>query len=220
VFSAASIDLPLDGWVSVPNAEYVWTNPAGDVLSAHYFPIPPDLPAPISDLASIRGYYRKVLGRNGAIVEVDSTTVSSFPALRTIVKIRQEPSGMTYVAATTIPFAQCSFVAKVQCPERGITGIRDTAVAAKLNLFSTSGWGSDPYKPSFRNPILRNRADDQEWDDVFPEHPLSRARSHLEHLCLLSLPRGVESLAVFQGNPMGVAKPSLLRRLLGRRRSS
>jgi hypothetical protein len=215
MFSAASIELPLGGWVSEPNAEFVWTNPAGDVLSAHYFPIPPDLPGPLSDLTSIRAYYRKMLGRNGAIVEVNSTTVSSLPALRTIVKIKQEPCGMTYVAAATVPFAQCSFVAKVQCPERGLTGIRDTAVAAKLGLVGASGWASDPYMSRVRNPILRNRSDDQEWDDVFPEHPLSRARRHLKHLCLLSLPHDVESLAVFHGNPSAVAKPSFLRRFFG-----
>ena len=89
-----------------------------------------------------------MLGSAGAIVEVEAIEVHSLSALRTIFKIKQEPTGMTYVAAVTVPFAECSFVAKVQCPELGMTGLRDTIVATKLNLHGVSGWMAGSLRPS------------------------------------------------------------------------
>jgi len=113
----------LDGWVRLPSEAYVWTNDAGDQLSLHYFSTPPDLPAPLSDLTTIRQFCRQQLGERGALVEVEAVTLERCSALRTILKMSQGPAGMTYVAAVTIPFAECSFVAKVVCPELGVTGM-------------------------------------------------------------------------------------------------
>lgn len=212
MLSASSITLPLVGWTAVPDGADAWTNASGDVLSTHFFDLKPDLPAALSaDLSRNRAYYRKILGDNGAIVEVERITAAGHQALRTIIKLKQEPTGMTYVAAVTVPFEECSFVARVQCMETGVTGLRDTIVAMKLDAIGADGWMRDPYDASYRNPVLSNRSDEVEWD-VFPDHPLSRARRYLVEIERLELPKEIESLAPFSGHP----PPPLLRRLLGK----
>jgi hypothetical protein len=213
MISESSIDVPLVGWHSREGSEHTWISDVGDVLTLHYFSIPPDLPAALSDLDAIRRHYREVLGGQGAIVETEAMMLDTLPALRTIMKIAQQPSGMTYVAGYTIPFRDCSFVARVQCVESGITGARDAAVAIKLDMHGSAGWRADPYLPRYRNSVLRNKSDDAEWDALFPNHPLSRARRHLEALSRLSLSADVKALAPFTGPP---TRPSFLRRLLGR----
>ena len=40
----------------------------------------------------------------------------------------------------------------------------------------------DPYDPSIRAPLQRNRAEEETYDSQFPDHPLSRVRSLLGHL--------------------------------------
>ena len=38
------------------------------------------------------------------------------------------------------------------------------------------GWSSDPYDPSVSGELLMNLSVQRKYDEVFPEHPLSRAR--------------------------------------------
>jgi tetratricopeptide (TPR) repeat protein len=38
------------------------------------------------------------------------------------------------------------------------------------------GWSSDPYDPSVSGELLMNLSEQRKYDEVFPEHPLSRAR--------------------------------------------
>jgi hypothetical protein len=97
-----------------------------------------------------------------------------------------------YIGSVTIPFRDFSYVLKVQCPERGTTGIRDTIVAdqlmreGKIRLPDAAGriinWLSDPYTPTAEGPMTRNRSEVEEYDAKYPDHPLSRARAILRHL--------------------------------------
>ena len=41
------------------------------------------------------------------------------------------------------------------------------------------GWTQDPYDPTLDAPLLRNLAEDEQYDAQFPDHPLSRLRSIL-----------------------------------------
>ena len=107
----------------------VWHTPAGDGLGLFYFPIPPDIPARIDSIAEIRASYRrKALEAGGAIIEVDRLALDGCPAIRTIIKMPQQPTGMTYIGSFTLPFRDFSYVVKVECPERGVTGFRDAMV--------------------------------------------------------------------------------------------
>jgi len=41
------------------------------------------------------------------------------------------------------------------------------------------GWMFDPYDPARKDPLMRNLADDEKYDEAFPWHPLARVRRKL-----------------------------------------
>lgn len=184
-------DLRFDtaGWTAARDDADVkaWRRETGDVLSAHFFDLAPDISAPLEDLDGIRAMYREMLTASGAaLVSADVLDAAGVSAVQLVCKAPQKPSGMTYIGSLTLPFAAFSFVLKVQSFEVGMTGLRDTIVFARSGIAieggTAPGWAQDPYDPSYRAPLLRNLADDERWDEQFPDHPLSRARKIIRHL--------------------------------------
>lgn len=169
----------------------VWHSPAGDGVGLHHFSIPPDIEADLEDVDSVRAFYGRTASESGlAIIEVETPTIQECRFVRTMIKIPQQPFGMTYLGSLTFRFRDFSYVLKVQCVERGITGMREAVVfedfikdSAVSNLEGGSEeWMEDPYDASVRAPLMRNRSEAQEYDAEFPEHPLTRARQVLGHI--------------------------------------
>jgi hypothetical protein len=116
----------------------------------------------------------------------------SCTALRQIIKIPQQPHGITYLGSITLPYRSFSFVLKIQCPEYGTTGIRDAVIADELmgeGLVSIvvgaqviRGWTQDPYEPTLTDGFRKNVSEDPKYDARFPAHPLSRLRPLLTRL--------------------------------------
>jgi len=169
-----------------------WLNDAfADQLSLHYFPIRPNIPVPITEVSALRDFFRGEVIRSGSgLVAVDTVNVNGVQGVRVIVKDRQQPHGMTYVGSITIPFANFSYVLKVQCLEHGVTGIREAIVMDEwLKAHSgdppetiMAGFSQDPYDPGRRDTLMRNAAEDELRDSQFPQHPLSRTRRYLADL--------------------------------------
>jgi hypothetical protein len=179
------IEIPLDAWTEMEpvDATRRWRNATGDQFLVDFFNLGPDLPSAVQDIDPIRRLYRSMLGGAGGLVEVESTVIAGVPAILAIFKVPQGPTAMTYAGVVTIPFRDCSFVLKWQCPEYGMTGIRESSVfllvSPPLDETGTpQGWAQDPYEPSHNAKGLRTRSDDVEWDARFPTHPLSRLRSY------------------------------------------
>ena len=173
----------------------IWYTAEGDGIGLHYFPIPPNIPADLNSLEDVRSAYRKLAAASGnAIIEVESPMVDGCAAVRTIIKVPQQPHGMGYLGSVTLPFRDFSYVIKVQCEELGITGLRDTEVLGELLVTGEVtldidgaegrliGWMQDPYDASIVSTFARNRAEAQEYDARFREHPLSRLRATLNHV--------------------------------------
>jgi hypothetical protein len=161
----------------------VWYSKFGDGVGLYYFAIPPDIQADLESIDDVRARYRNVAHESGlGMIQVDTITVDDFKAVKTIFKMPQEPTGMTYIGSITVPFRDFSYVLKVQCEERGITGVRDTAIAMKESIGFFEKWSQDPYDASIKSPFMRNRAEVEEYDVMFPDHPLSRARALLNHI--------------------------------------
>lgn len=186
-----SVRLVLPEWALIFHNEEarVWQDDRGDGLALHFYPGPPSLPAPLEDVDAVRNAMRARAGEAGAgIVEVDVIMLDGLPAVRSIVKKPQQPSGMTYEGALLLPRQPFRFEIKVLCRETGVTGIRDSAVFLRVAseyegpVGFPDTWFQDPYDLSFQGPTLRNPADDPEWDERFPDHPLSRCRAHLRML--------------------------------------
>jgi hypothetical protein len=123
---------------------------------------------------------------NGAVIEVEAVTIDGCAAIHDIMKSPQRSSGMSYYGTLTLPFRDFAYTVTLLCRESGTTGMRDTAVFTMLmqkgevrfadGADQPTGWMADPYDPSITAPPCRNRADDPGYDEMFPDHPLSRAR--------------------------------------------
>jgi hypothetical protein len=182
-----SISVPNFGWnKEEKESRIVWVNPEQSVLiSLNFFDLQPDLPT-IKDLDFLRNFYRKnVISAKGGIVEVSFLDVHNTPSVKTILKIPQPESGMTYIASVTIPFENCSFVVKIQAAEVDITGVRDSFILNKLLntgeiTFDDNGlqnWFEDPYDPTIKEGTPMNKSEQEQYDAEFPQHPLSIARA-------------------------------------------
>ena len=174
------------------NGVRVWHTPAGDGLGLYYFPLPPDIYVNTKSIDGVREFYRKTVRAGGsAIVEVESLTLDDCTTIRTIIKVPQQPSGMTYLGSLTLPFRDFSYVLKIQCPETGITGTRDSTVlnallkAGKVSIDNSGqleAWMEDPYDASVTGSLAKNKSEAEEYDLQFPSHPLTRLRAALGHV--------------------------------------
>ncbi|SHK66568.1 hypothetical protein [Chryseobacterium polytrichastri] len=182
-----SVSIPHFGWDKVEENEsrIIWVNPEQNALiSLYFFDLQPDLPT-IKDTNHLRDFHRKsIAASGGGIIEVNTFKVQNIPSVKTIFKIPQAESGMTYIASVTIPFKNCSFVIKVQAVEAGTTGIRDTVILSKLleseevsfDNDDLQNWFEDPYDPTFKEGTLMNKSEQEKYDAEFPQHPLTIAR--------------------------------------------
>ncbi|WP_421800046.1 hypothetical protein [Haliscomenobacter sp.] len=185
-----AVQIPEWGWTKEEenSSVIVWVNPEQTIaLSLNYFDKEPDLPT-IKDVEILRKFYRGLISQvNGGLVEVNLLTLKGHSAVRTIFKIPQEPTGVAYLASLTIPFERSSYVVKIQAPEVGTTGFRDTLISAKLldeNVVQLGengfeNWFSDPYDQDFKEGLLMNKSEDAQYDEDFPDHPLTLARKFL-----------------------------------------
>lgn len=60
---------------------------------------------------------------------------------------------------------------------------RDQEIYAKFKeLFPREEWEKDPYDKNFRRGLLMNQGEREEYDILFPEHPLTQARKLVKDL--------------------------------------
>ena len=150
----------------------IWRTPDGDAIGLYHFGLPPDLPSGQPSIEAFCVEYRSLM--QGEVVETGIEKVADLPVVQIIGKVPQAPTGMTYVGSYTIPFRDFSYVVKVQCEERGTTGIREAILFEKgrasgeLEL-DDSGTLTGDWDP-----------DNAVYDADFPDHPLSRCRRGLQ----------------------------------------
>ncbi|MCX4744131.1 hypothetical protein OG455_01150 [Kitasatospora sp. NBC_01287] len=160
----------------------VWTDAQGLILSLHYFPLVPDLPAPLHALPHLRAALARSTAAAGAgLIEADAAEVHAVPALRQLLKIpHPQGHGQVFIGSYTIPKATCSAVIKLQAPERGPTGMRESMVAARVG--HEHYFRPHPYAPDATGGLPYHVADLPEWDASFPGHPLTLVRAGLHRL--------------------------------------
>jgi hypothetical protein len=107
----------------------VWFTPDGDALALYLFRKKPDLPARIGSAQELRELYARRLPAGARVVEAELVTVDGVPSVWTLLELPQAPQGVTWLASLTVPFADFSFVLKLQCEERGGTAEPDAPVA-------------------------------------------------------------------------------------------
>jgi hypothetical protein len=155
----------------------VWFTPDGDGVGLYFFNKPPDIPAGLPSAAALRQRYENAL-REGPMqmAEFELVTLDGVACIWMVLKTLQQPHGMTYLGSITIPFADFSFVLKMQCTERGVTGMREAVLVNKCLAEGSITIAEDGKLTGDWNP------DDARHDALFPDHPLSRLRREFVHL--------------------------------------
>ena len=148
----------------------------------------------LSNETAVREYYRDTLASDGiGIVQCDLSETNGYTCVNIIGKMIVEGQPARYVGSIAIPMREMSIVLSLFSQEEGITGVRDTAIFAKLaaeghdfipddDTGEIVGWAADPYFPDYDGPCLRNLSELEEYDTQFPEHPLSKVRHRLNEL--------------------------------------
>jgi hypothetical protein len=172
----------------------VWRTEEGDAIGVYCFNVPPDLPRGQSNENEFLDAYSAGAHSQGAsVVELEICDVGGYQALRSIVKVPQQPIGLTYVGAFTLPVRDHSFVVKIQCEERGMTGVReavlmDSAVREGRVQVAADGTIEGEWNP-----------DDVCHDGRFPDHALTRTRRWLPRIRrALSVDKSLTSVPKFE----------------------
>ncbi|MGW0415139.1 hypothetical protein ACWCPJ_08120 [Streptomyces collinus] len=162
----------------------VWTDEAGLVLSVHFFPLVPDLPAPLHEFERLRSMLAAGVGsRGGNLIEAVPGTLHGVPGLRQLLKVPLpgRPHGQAFIGSWTVPRAACSTVLKVQAAEGQMTGLREALVADRVG--PENYFRPHPYAAGGQfGGLPTHVADDEEWDAQFPDHPLTRVRAALHRI--------------------------------------
>ena len=173
------------------NGVRVWQTPEGDGLGLYYFPIPPDISADINSLSSLSSFYgSQMTAANLTGISINTLDIDECKFIKMIIRVPQQPSGMLYIGSLTLPFRNFSFVVKMQCSERGISGMRESLI---LNELLENGEVEIDQSDEFEgwempldiidSPAWKiNRAETIEYDARFPNHPLSILRRTFDQI--------------------------------------
>ena len=163
--------------------ERTWFDPrTGDQVSLTYIGMVPDIPAPFDDLPLLRRKLAEETAETGSVIEAHVVRLGGVPALFQLIKlpIPGQDTGLAFIAAFTVPRANCSAVLRIQCAEGQMTGVRESTVAAQVGFDNC--FPPHPYAPDVRGQLPYSVADEAAWDQQFPDHPLTRARAWAHHM--------------------------------------
>jgi hypothetical protein len=105
--SLDSINFDATGFTYVGDEDNkrIWRTQDGDGIGLYYFQAPPDLEADIEAVAQIRSFYRKLTARSGhELVECETLLLGGCLVVRTIISVRDQGTGYTYLGSLTFPF--------------------------------------------------------------------------------------------------------------------
>ncbi|WP_416969232.1 hypothetical protein [Streptomyces sp. 4F14] len=158
----------------------LWQDGAGLLLSVHFFPLVPDLPAPLHDSERLRaGAAQGVAEHGGGLIEAEFGALDGVPAVWQLVKmpLGSRP-GQAFLASWTVPRDRSSVVVKVQAAEGAVTGMREALILAEVGpeeYFRPHPYGA-------RGGLPYHVGDLERWDARFPDHPLTRVRAALRRV--------------------------------------
>ncbi|WP_236569845.1 hypothetical protein [Streptomyces mexicanus] len=179
----------------------VWADPAGLLLSVHFFPLVPDLPAPLHEVERLRhATTRGVAASGGGLVEAAVESLDGVPALRQLIKMPlRSRQGQAFLGSWTLPKDRCSTVVKVQAAEGAPTGLREALVMQEVG--PAAYFRPRPYAGGDRlGGLPYHVADLEQWDPRFPDHPLTLVRAALHRLGpTVTLHEQFKSLPPFAG---------------------
>ncbi|MEM9252217.1 MAG: hypothetical protein AAGB29_07680 [Planctomycetota bacterium] len=166
----------------------LWLTPSSDAVALRRQEPPPAYPYDFRSLPAARAFYAEESAqRGGVMISVDFVDSSGIDVMRGVFKYRSPEPGslaMYYVGVIALLRRTCAFQINAESVEVGSTGAREAAVMAmgdgppalqEEEVVVASA--SDLFAKMGEARIKRLPADDERYDDMFPDHPLSKVRS-------------------------------------------
>ncbi len=154
VFTTSNVQLNESGLMvrKVEPHRKLWLDGFNDVLELNAFPLPPDIPVKLGDMAGLRAYYERAAAtQNAEVLSLETPVVAGIKGVRLIMRAPAKPKGFTYVASLALPFQKGSFVLKTQAievmqrddlsvqvdarqPEHGLSRVRATLSRLEVSI--------------------------------------------------------------------------------------
>lgn len=170
-----------------------WRVSANAAVMVQFFDIAPTSPFDTTMCAEAEASYEDESRENGGVMlSLTVEELAGTAALRGLFKYRlpgPHALGLYYVGILLFQFADFSFRINTESWEQGTSGLREAAVAA-MNPAAMLRSDQEPIKISstkelfaalHASPLRPTAADSEEYDQLFPEHPLSQVRELQRH---------------------------------------
>ena len=131
----------------------------------------------------------------GGLVEVKTFTSGGVECGLVTMKFRMsdfnpKADGFAYQMNAIIPTATGDYVLQVAAAETGTTGVREATVTVidmaqrKISDIKeeSAHFRRDPYDAKYDADALYMISDDRQWDQSFPNHPLTRVRQMMDSI--------------------------------------
>ncbi len=147
-------------------------------------------PYDFTNQTQMAAFYEQQAQQNqGVMLEVAPTTIAGIPGMRGVFKYRLPNTlALYFVGIVVVAFRDVSFQFNTEAMERGTTGMREALVGVinpqpmpetePITLSSTEEF----FTMLHNAPLQRILPDNPEYDDVIPDHPLSKVRRLQRHL--------------------------------------
>lgn len=135
----------------------------------------------------ITGIHENLSESQGIIEVSNGETKRGYKYIYSIVKTLCEPSGVKYYLRLNLFHEQEVVEVQAEFTEINMTGMRESTCvdlarrAGLVDVFNDGfeGWSCDPYDPNYTKGKLKNLAEKEGLDGLFPENPLSQAHEFL-----------------------------------------
>lgn len=183
----------------------LWMNAESVATLLAFQKTPPDWPFDLTDVDGARKFYgAQCASAKGAMLSMDVISIDKFEVLRGLFKYRSpvpKSLAMMSVGIFWIPFSNFTYQINIEALEQGTTGIREAAVyAADVSeypdptVLERCPWpqadeDAEPVQvvdaedmfDRMRQATLRPLpSDDESFDEMFPQHPLSQVRGRMK----------------------------------------
>lgn len=205
----------------------VWLTPVNDFVMLEYLPGPHNIPVALQDLAGLRAFYQ-AFDDIEHILALDTIEIQALKAIRLLYKSHSTEGfglGFNYCGGLIIPFQDHCFRIHLLCRGGIPSGVRESLVTVQLTeeeLSALPAWfrSDQEVETRIRRAIWRqvveeHIADQECFDEVFPQHALTRWRKLFYALqTSLQLDSELYQLEPFRGPNMA---QRLIKHILRRR---
>lgn len=151
------------------------------------YPISQRKSMPFDDTSAIIDGIHETLSDKQALIEVKNGVTSKRRRyIYSIIKNAIDTSGVAYFMLLHVQYKDATICINAHYIESGKTGMRDTMIlelAYRQGIVTDedkSKWWFDPYDKDNKHPFLMNYSEKEEFDKMFPDHPLSQCRKFVK----------------------------------------